>query len=113
MEVTICARLITTPAAKAMAINGAAIQNAASSAWRRISTTASLVICGPQAKLFMSDPTTRFQPSTSTNNRILKGAEIMTGGNWTMPTDRVTEATTRSEERRVGKECRYRWSPYH
>ena len=21
--------------------------------------------------------------------------------------------TTRSEERRVGKECRYRWSPYH
>ena len=20
---------------------------------------------------------------------------------------------TRSEERRVGKECRYRWSPYH
>src|SRR5256885_1682857 len=23
------------------------------------------------------------------------------------------EAGTRSEERRVGKECRYRWSPYH
>ena len=23
------------------------------------------------------------------------------------------EATTRSEERRVGKECRSRWSPYH
>ena len=22
-------------------------------------------------------------------------------------------ATTRSEERRVGKECRSRWSPYH
>ena len=23
------------------------------------------------------------------------------------------EETTRSEERRVGKECRSRWSPYH
>ena len=23
------------------------------------------------------------------------------------------KATTRSEERRVGKECRSRWSPYH
>ena len=25
----------------------------------------------------------------------------------------VTTITTRSEERRVGKECRSRWSPYH
>ena len=25
----------------------------------------------------------------------------------------TTELTTRSEERRVGKECRSRWSPYH
>ena len=25
----------------------------------------------------------------------------------------ITDATTRSEERRVGKECRSRWSPYH
>ena len=24
-----------------------------------------------------------------------------------------TEKATRSEERRVGKECRSRWSPYH
>ena len=24
-----------------------------------------------------------------------------------------TPQTTRSEERRVGKECRSRWSPYH
>ena len=48
----------------------------------------------------MSDPTTRFQPSTKTNSRILNGAEIMTGGNWTMPTDRVTEATTRSMTRK-------------
>ena len=25
----------------------------------------------------------------------------------------VEEALSRSEERRVGKECRSRWSPYH
>ena len=25
----------------------------------------------------------------------------------------ITELTERSEERRVGKECRSRWSPYH
>ena len=25
----------------------------------------------------------------------------------------ISAVTTRSEERRVGKECRSRWSPYH
>ena len=30
----------------------------------------------------MSEPMTRLQPSTSTNSSILKGAEIMAGGNW-------------------------------
>src|SRR5690606_40839517 len=25
----------------------------------------------------------------------------------------ITDSSTRSEERRVGKECRSRWSPYH
>ena len=41
----------------------------------------------------MSEPTTRFQPSTRTKSRILKGAEIITGGNCIMPTEPVTEAT--------------------
>ena len=27
--------------------------------------------------------------------------------------DKGVQGTTRSEERRVGKECRSRWSPYH
>ena len=27
--------------------------------------------------------------------------------------DRYTPGSQRSEERRVGKECRSRWSPYH
>ena len=30
-------------------------------------------------------------------------------GRW----DGVRESAERSEERRVGKECRSRWSPYH
>src|SRR6266705_3042744 len=29
---------------------------------------------------------------------------------WTRP---LSSAAARSEERRVGKECRFRWSPYH
>ena len=40
--------------------------------------------------------------------------------NWTLtfpkgerPAEAVTLPHTRSEERRVGKECRSRWSPYH
>src|SRR2546427_9766314 len=32
-------------------------------------------------------------------------------GDWNTPAER--SATVRSEERRVGKECRSRWSPYH
>ena len=33
---------------------------------------------------------------------------------WCMPGDKIAfYSTTRSEERRVGKECRSRWSPYH
>src|ERR1035438_5280506 len=29
------------------------------------------------------------------------------------PHERIEDHIARSEERRVGKECRYRWSPYH
>src|SRR3989449_7799034 len=34
------------------------------------------------------------------------------GARWTM-NGQVTDSVARSEERRVGKECRSRWSPYH
>ena len=36
---------------------------------------------------------------------------ILSSSPWENPTALVD--TTRSEERRVGKECRSRWSPYH
>ena len=32
---------------------------------------------------------------------------------FTAATDAIASALPRSEERRVGKECRSRWSPYH
>ena len=32
---------------------------------------------------------------------------------WWVMSAVLAAATTRSEERRVGKECRSRWSPYH
>ena len=42
------------------------------------------------------EPTTKFQPSTTTKSRIFSGVEITTGGNCNMPMEVVTEAVTRS-----------------
>ena len=36
-----------------------------------------------------------------------------TGNIVTLTLDGISEVENRSEERRVGKECRSRWSPYH
>ena len=46
------------------------------------------------------------------------GASFTDFGGWDMPLKYGSElaehrAVRRSEERRVGKECRSRWSPYH
>src|SRR3712207_7020311 len=39
--------------------------------------------------------------------------ELVSEGNATSPEALEKYASLRSEERRVGKECRSRWSPYH
>ena len=46
--------------------------------------------------------------------QILERGELRVGttGDWN-PMTLIDPATQRSEERRVGKECRSRWSPYH
>ena len=49
---------------------------------------------------------------------VLMGAEALFVSPWLagvgyFVTDNNTAAIARSEERRVGKECRSRWSPYH
>ena len=38
---------------------------------------------------------------------------LLAAGQRPIPTQEVSYAGNRSEERRVGKECRSRWSPYH
>ena len=44
---------------------------------------------------------------------IPTSATLFTGWNLAVASAPVTSASIRSEERRVGKECRSRWSPYH
>ena len=37
----------------------------------------------------------------------------LNGHIWIMSSEEESQEAKRSEERRVGKECRSRWSPYH
>ena len=48
-------------------------------------------------------------------NEVRKGLYLHYKGNLYYVTDIIDrkEINNRSEERRVGKECRSRWSPYH
>src|SRR5689334_11502452 len=39
--------------------------------------------------------------------------DVSLGGYFDVVLDQLAPAYRRSEERRVGKECRSRWSPYH
>src|SRR5205809_5726107 len=39
--------------------------------------------------------------------------QILLSGPWTRSLPPIVASLPRSEERRVGKECRSRWSPYH
>src|SRR5258708_18881099 len=50
--------------------------------------------------------------SSKTTSSGAAGDIKVTGATVGMTSDQVT-VSTRSEERRVGKECRSRWSPYH
>src|SRR3989441_10520361 len=43
----------------------------------------------------------------------LQGAIYAVFGSWNNPRANHYRRMNRSEERRVGKECRSRWSPYH
>src|SRR2546430_6876130 len=43
----------------------------------------------------------------------LRGARVATISDIVFPANRDAVGLARSEERRVGKECRSRWSPYH
>ena len=53
--------------------------------------------------------TSELQSHHSISYAVFPGISIRTGISF-LP---VTDSNRRSEERRVGKECRSRWSPYH
>ena len=60
--------------------------------------------------ILAQDPTARVACETATTTgMVLVMGEITT----TAKVDIPTIVRNRSEERRVGKECRSRWSPYH
>src|SRR3989454_11910514 len=54
---------------------------------------------------FIADETRSY----SKKYRVRDGA----GNEWVVKVGPEAQSETRSEERRVGKECRSRWSPYH
>ena len=62
----------------------------------------------------------RCQNSFDQLKKILTTTPIVRAPNWQLPFELMCNASDfaigvvlRSEERRVGKECRSRWSPYH
>src|SRR5256885_4211238 len=64
-------------------------------------------LCSHQGKRIVGDIKIAVYGKVSQNQKLIPiTAEKLTGG-W------VKVTPTRSEERRVGKECRSRWSPYH
>src|ERR1039458_8254874 len=51
-------------------------------------------------------------PATGERYQLTSGKKSSSGAQWS-PDSRRLAFTSRSEERRVGKECRSRWSPQH
>src|SRR2546422_5134726 len=65
---------------------------------------------------FLALPEARVHVTSDLPDSLRGIATLTFGGNHAFPqhTDNTTaEVRERSEERRVGKECRSRWSPYH
>ena len=58
-----------------------------------------------------------FKPERNCLNSLLTDLDICSGkdatGNYGASSATGDYGASRSEERRVGKECRSRWSPYH
>src|SRR2546430_15297267 len=96
----------------------------------RIRSVVPLICAGAwrASSIVRREPPATPAPATVRNFRRLRGEELTGCGSLIVSlldypeTDLVHGATTpeeltslcfRSEERRVGKECRSRWSPYH
>src|SRR2546426_8819935 len=75
--------------------------------------TCALPICEDQQWNHGDEDETR---EVETKGPRLRGCcrhALLTNQPWTIRAGRGAQDHTRSEERRVGKECRSRWSPYH
>ena len=55
----------------------------------------------------------RIEPLVHKGGRFEKLYPLYEAADTFLYRPRLLTRTTRSEERRVGKECRSRWSPYH
>src|SRR5690348_17803798 len=70
--------------------------------------------CALPILLFLDEPTTGLDPQARRNFWELVRDIKALGKTVVLTTHYMEEAyALRSEERRVGKECRSRWSPYH
>src|SRR3712207_8808866 len=77
---------------------------------QRLSLAMALV--GRPELLFVDEPTAGMDPQARRDTWALL-EELRGDGVTTVLTTHYLEEAERSEERRVGKECRSRWSPYH
>ena len=55
----------------------------------------------------------RSAPRVSTTATVKTNRNLTSAGFTSTEAQHISQGVTRSEERRVGKECRSRWSPYH
>ena len=63
--------------------------------------------------LFTCSVSTIYASTLQKPDIAASGKFVKDGDYWIYRYDDKTIAKNRSEERRVGKECRSRWSPYH
>src|SRR3712207_6911518 len=83
--------------------------------WRDWSSDVCSSDLGRVAEVAVKLGTRNFSPVSFTQGQYRFRECRLPGGTYTVQV-RATDdlgATGRSEERRVGKECRSRWSPYH
>src|SRR6478609_1862846 len=83
-------------------------------------TAAGVESCGTAERVLSGRP---LSATGATGGAVVAAgadADAMDGATWCEfqyhhppPPPRISNTSTRSEERRVGKECRSRWSPYH
>src|SRR2546430_6946902 len=62
---------------------------------------------------YIADPDLSYHMHQSLSTEDFERAEGILSKMGEVASQRMDELAQRSEERRVGKECRSRWSPYH